>query len=69
MGRMVFHSLLVWQRGVTTALESEAYCREFDIRIGGFFSCLFFNNRHSICKCNEICNTAALRPIQKFSWL
>lgn len=45
MGRMVFHSLLVWQRGVITALESEAYCREFDIRIGGFFSCLFFHQQ------------------------
>lgn len=73
MDRMVFDSLLVWQCGDITALESEAYCREFDIRIGGLFFLSYFsflsNNRHFLCKCNGTCDTTALKPCQIFSLL
>lgn len=60
---MGFILLLVWQRGVPTGFGSEAYCREFDIRIGGFFSS--FDNRHFFCKGNEICDSAASKPSSK----
>lgn len=47
MGRIVFDSLLSGNVVCTTTLESEAYCREFDIRTGGFISCLLFFQRQT----------------------